>query len=104
VEVFRTLQAQDPAFTLAPEELDAWGRGLLAQGRAGAACGIFQLWTVLHPQDADAFHGLGEALEAAGKGAQALENYTRALALRPTHGQAAARLKTLRAAGAPSAP
>lgn len=95
VEVVRALQAREPSFTLPPEELQGWGYGLLARGRAGDACGIFRLWTVLHSQDWNAFDSLGEGYEAAGKQALATESYARSLALNPGNRHAAERLKAL---------
>lgn len=91
----RALQAQDKTFTLAPEELQAWGYGLLGRGRAADATEIFKLWTVLHPSDWNAFDSLGEGCEAAGKRALAAESYARSLALNPGNRNAAERLKVL---------
>ncbi len=91
----RALQAQDKAFTLAPEELQAWGYGLLGRGRAADATEIFKLWTVLHPTDWNAFDSLGEGCEAAGKRALAIESYARSLELNPGNRNAVERLKVL---------
>ena len=95
VEEVRSLQAQDKAFTLAPEELQAWGYGLLGRGRTSDAVEIFKLWTVLHPGDWNAFDSLGEGYEAIGKGAPASEAYARSLALNPANRNAADRMKAL---------
>ncbi len=95
----RALQAVDKTFTLAPEELQAWGYGLLGRGRAEDATEIFKLWTVLHPTDWNAFDSLGEGCEAAGKRALAIESYARSLELNPGNKNAAERLKALADAG-----
>lgn len=95
VETIRAFQTQDKAFTLTPEELQAWGYGLLGRGRAEEAVEIFKLWTVLHPGDWNAFDSLGEGCEATGKRAPAAEAYARSLALNPANRNAADRLKAL---------
>lgn len=95
MDVVRAFQAQDKSFTLAPEALQSWGYGLLERGRAEDAVEIFKVWTLLHPEDWNAFDSLAEGYEAVGKRSLAYEHYGRSLALNPGNRSAANRMKAL---------
>ena len=95
VQAYQAAVARDATFTLSDQELKAWGYGLLESGRPQDAGAIFELWTILYPTDWDAFDSLGEAYDAAGNPALAIENYRRSLELNPRNRNATDRLKAM---------
>lgn len=95
VEAYQDFHGRDASFILSEDELKAWGYALMERNRSADASAIFKLWTVLHPQDWDAFDSLGEAYEAAGNRKASLESYGRSLALNAGNANAAKHLKAL---------
>ncbi|HEY5801603.1 MAG TPA: tetratricopeptide repeat protein, partial [Burkholderiaceae bacterium] len=96
--IYREMQQRDPAFKLEAGDLNVWGYQWLRDERdARAAIGMFTLGTQLYPHDGNLYDSLAEAYEAAGDRAQAIHHYDKALSLDPANGNAAARLKVLRA-------
>ncbi len=96
VEAYRAAHDQDASFILSAQDLKAWGYDLLERRRPGDASAIFSLWTVLHPQDWEAFDSLGEAYEIAGNRKASIESYQRSLKLNGENINAANHLTELR--------
>jgi Flp pilus assembly protein TadD len=76
---------EDPVYRyreIAPE-INRLGYRLLGEGKDTAAVRVFRASTMLHPEDANAFDSLGEALFEAGQRGAARTAFERAIALDP---------------------
>jgi tetratricopeptide (TPR) repeat protein len=84
VEVLRSF-GDDPVYRYldVAREGNRLGYRLLREGRAGDAVRVFRAAAVLHPDDANGFDSLGEALVEAGDPTAAREAFERAVALDP---------------------
>jgi tetratricopeptide (TPR) repeat protein len=94
-EVYDRMHAANPAFTLEPVWLNVYGYQLLRAGRVKESVQIFRLGTKLAQDWSGIADSLAEAYEAAGERELAIAEYRRALALEPSQGHAAERLKAL---------
>jgi dienelactone hydrolase len=97
--IYQKLHKEDAAFVLAAPELNTWGYKLLREHKQPKrAIEVFKLYTVLYPQDGNAYDSLAEAYELDGDKAQAIAAYRRSLELEPNNPSAVKRLAAL---GAP---
>jgi dienelactone hydrolase len=92
---YQEAQKRDPKFTLSEADLKSWGYGLLGKNSAAEAVGIFTLWTILYPDDWDAFDSLAEACEQRKDTAQAIKHYRRSVQLNPNNRNGVRRLEAL---------
>ena len=94
--IYDRLHARNPELSLDPLQLHDWGMKLLRERRADDALRVFALGVRLYPERFDfLYDGLGQACEAAGRRAAAIDGYRQALALEPAHAHARARLEAL---------
>jgi hypothetical protein len=81
-------------------EVNALGYRLLGTGKVEPAIFAFQVNTRVYPRSANTYDSLGEALAAAGRRAEAIAAYRRALDLDPSFGSSQEGLRRLGAAPA----
>jgi dienelactone hydrolase len=95
-EVYAQAKAANPDMKLGQDDIDSWGSQLIDQSDPAEAIEIMKLNLSLHPDSDDALESLGEAYEANGDRALAVENYEKALTKNQENRQAKARLEALR--------
>ncbi len=83
-------------------EVNALGYRLLGAGKLEAAIQVFQVNTRVYPRSANTYDSLGEGLADAGRRAEAIAAYRKALELDPSLGPSVEALRRLRAAPARS--
>ena len=77
---YRKIQASDPSSeAVAEQRLNRLGYGFLQQKDYAKAVSVFRLNTQLHPDSANTYDSLGEALEASGDGSAAILAYQKCL-------------------------
>jgi dienelactone hydrolase len=99
-KVYTNMAASSPDFKLSPPNLNNWGYQFLGGKNPRAAVELFKLATHLEPRYGDAFDSEGEAYEALGETALAIEAYEKAVAVDKRQTNAMARIKHLRSGGA----
>ena len=97
--LYKTMSAQSPDFKLNPLNLNTLGYQLLGAKNARGAVQLFKLATDIEPKYGNAFDSEGEAYEAMGEAALAIEAYEKAVAVDKGQDNAIARIKALRSAG-----
>jgi len=93
--IYQTFRTRAPGFSLADDELNAWGYTLLRGGQAQQAVALFRLNTELHAESWNAFDSLGEGYASSGNREAAIVAYRRSLALNPGNANAVTRLTAL---------
>jgi dienelactone hydrolase len=99
-KIYTNMAASSPDFKLSPLNLNNWGYQHLRGKNPRAAVELFKLATNIDPKFADAFDSEGEAYEALGETALAIEAYEKAVAVDKRQSNAIARIKDLRSGGA----
>ena len=95
--LYTGMRTRAPDFKLSPVNLNKLGYQLLRGGQARGAVELFKLATHVDPAFGNAFDSEGEAYEALGDTAAAIEAYEKAVAVDPGQTNAMARIKALRA-------
>lgn len=94
-QVASRLKADDPAFVLKEDDLNAWGYKLMEQSQPQQAVAVLKLAAELYPNSANAYDSLAEAFQNNGDRQRALENYRRSLSLDPANQNARQRIADL---------
>jgi CubicO group peptidase (beta-lactamase class C family) len=94
-QIVSRLKAEDPEFSLAENDLNAWGYKLMEQQQPQQAVAVLKLTAELYPNSANAYDSLAEAFQNSGDRRLALENYSRSLALNPENQNARQRIADL---------
>lgn len=89
------LKADDPAFVLKENDLNAWGYKLMEQGQPQQAVAVLKLAAELYPNSANAYDSFAEAFQNSDDRQRALENYRRSLSLDPANQNARQRIADL---------
>ncbi len=96
VQQYRALRAAPPSnFNFDEGELNSLGYRLMRNERLSEAIRIFQLNAEAYPKSSNAYDSLGEAYNRAGKKAQAIAYYERAIRLDPKNYNASVMLQKL---------
>jgi dienelactone hydrolase len=93
VPLYDRLAAQEGAFKLDENEINAWGGQLYRLNRYPESREIFRLGTHLYPEAVYLMSNLGELQAKTGQAAEALKSYRRVLELDPKNADAANYLK-----------
>lgn len=95
-KIYTNMAASSPDFMLSPLNLNTWGYQQLGGKNPRAAVELFKLATHIEPKYGNAFDSEGEAYEALGETALAIEAYEKAVAVDKRQSNAIARIKVLR--------
>lgn len=95
-KIYTNMAASSPDFMLSPLNLNTWGYQHLGGKNPRAAVELFKLATHIEPKYGNAFDSEGEAYEALGETALAIEAYEKAVAVDKRQSNAIARIKVLR--------
>jgi CubicO group peptidase (beta-lactamase class C family) len=85
---YRAMRDSQPRRWFGPGDLNGWGYMLLEQRRIEDALRVFAENAGYYPDNAYAYDSLGEALLAAGRREEAIQNYRRSLELDPENNNA----------------
>jgi tetratricopeptide (TPR) repeat protein len=88
--------AEGARYDFSEPELNGLGYTLLGKGRHNDAIRVFELNVRQFPNSANVYDSLGDAFFQSGRKAEALQAYSRALALDPSNANARAMLKKLK--------
>lgn len=97
--LYKKMKDSAPEFTLSAFNMNLLGYELLRGKNPRGAVELFKLATYLEPKYGNAFDSEGEAWEALGETALAIEAYEKAVAVDADQPNAIARIKALRAGG-----
>jgi pimeloyl-ACP methyl ester carboxylesterase len=97
-EVYAGMKKEKADFKVEESAMEDWATELQGDGEAADAVEVLKLNVGMYPESGNAWETLGEAQEKAGKKAEAVESYKKALEKDPGNSQAKEKLKRLEAA------
>ncbi|MCJ0742702.1 serine hydrolase [Pedobacter montanisoli] len=96
IEMVKAEKKKNADYTLAENEVNAWGYLLVSQKKPAEALEIFKLNVYLYPKSGNAYDSLAEAYQNGGHKALAIYNYEQSLKFDPKNSNAIKQIELLR--------
>jgi tetratricopeptide (TPR) repeat protein len=96
-EVYAAMKKEKADFKVEESAMGDWATELQGDGHPAEAVEVLKLNVVMYPESGNAWEALGETQEKAGKKAEAVESYKKALEKDPENAEAKEKLKALEA-------